>query len=1042
MSPIRPPAWMQREARAAVGPRLGAALPAGGTGTALTRPQDLQRESRRIAGGLVGLGAIAVLLLNIGIYQSARNLLLTQRWDELVKETNERRQAVRDHIREFEKHARFLTEQAQMRHWAVPAGRAPDPAARVQLAGELELAARSFGFHSIAVFSARGTRIAGTALAPRSASLPGALEEDARLQRGAFGGFRRVDEGAPLLTLALPIQNPGQRGPLAVALFEIEANETIGAVANDRTAFDAATGVYLVVKSGHDVVVLSGVPGLPAGARAGLTDPHARAAAMAAVGLESNVEWQDDHGRQRVAVTRSLPELGWGLVGEMDRAAMTAALRGTVGGLLTLDLALAVLGLVALWLWRRQFATGLAQREMEITRRHGERAQAVFDTAFDAILTFDVTGCVRSVNRAAERLFAQPASEIAGLPLHRFLEWGAPGRASTDLPVPGAVCRAEVRREGGASLPVEFSIGTSGEGEDMLYTAIVRDISGRVEAERQIRVFAAGLENSNQRLEDANAQLEAASQLKSEFLANTSHELRTPLNGMIGFLQLVLDGMCDSPEEERDFLKQALHCSRHLLGLINDVLDIAKIEAGKLTLDVQRVELQAVFDEVYTLTHVQAAQKGLELRFETHPNPPLPARGDAGKIKQVLVNLVGNSLKFTPRGSIVVRATAQPELGHIMFEVADTGIGIPRDRQQMIFEKFTQADGSTTRKYGGTGLGLAITRSLVELMGGVIGVRSEGEGQGTRLFFSLPIWRDGEDAQPADTGTQPERIAGPVGGALVLVVEDDPAFRKYLSALLQASGYRTVEAVNAEAGWMLACRLMPAVVITDYAMTCAENAIMRTGWDLAQRMSGDAHTRHIPIVFVTGFDEELRSKLKATAFARRPEHLMKPVDGPALVARIEQLVGSVQGRPVRVLMVDDDPTVGAFVRKVLPQDRFHVEMATDGEQCLHILRTQPRGFDVMLLDLMMPEVSGYDVLREMTLNDLSAELPVLVLTNYPEPRNEDERRLLELGLVLDVLPKTSVHDNPGLLPHIIGWHLGSAEEEAQAPPAEPRREAA
>jgi len=169
---------------------------------------------------------------------------------------------------------------------------------------------------------------------------------------------------------------------------------------------------------------------------------------------------------------------------------------------------------------------------------------------------------------------------------------------------------------------------------------------------------------------------------------------------------------------------------------------------------------------------------------------------------------------------------------------------------------------------------------------------------------------------------------------------------------------------------------------------------------------------------------------------------MKPVDGPALVARIEQLVESVEGRPVRVLMVDDDPTVGAFVRKVLPQDRFHIELATNGEQCLHILRTQPRGFDVMLLDLMMPEVSGYDVLREMALNDLSAELPVLVLTNYPEPRNEDERRLLELGLVLDVLPKTSVHDNPGLLPHIIAWHLGSAQEEATAPPADPRREAA
>ncbi len=169
---------------------------------------------------------------------------------------------------------------------------------------------------------------------------------------------------------------------------------------------------------------------------------------------------------------------------------------------------------------------------------------------------------------------------------------------------------------------------------------------------------------------------------------------------------------------------------------------------------------------------------------------------------------------------------------------------------------------------------------------------------------------------------------------------------------------------------------------------------------------------------------------------------MKPVDGAALIARIEQIVGSVQGRPVRILLADDDPTVGAFVRKVLPQDRFHVEMAANGEQCLHILRTQPRGFDVLLLDLMMPEVSGYDVLREMTLHRLGTELPVLVMTNYPEPRNEEERRLLELGVVLDVLPKSSVHDNPGLLPHIIGWHLQAADADGDAPGPKPDREAA
>jgi len=375
-----------------------------------------------------------------------------------------------------------------------------------------------------------------------------------------------------------------------------------------------------------------------------------------------------------------------------------------------------------------------------------------------------------------------------------------------------------------------------------------------------------------------------------------------------------------------------------------------------------------------------------------------------------------------------------------MFEVTDTGIGIPSDRQKLIFEKFTQGDGSTTRKYGGTGLGLAITRSLVELMGGIIGVQSEGEGRGTRMYFSLPAWRE-EEVETDPAGDQSDRISGPAGGPLVLLVEDDAIFRRYLTALLQQHGYRTVEARDAEVGWVLARRLRPAIVVLDYALTCAESANLRTGWDLAERMTTDAKTRHIPLIFVTGFDAELREKLKATAFARKPEHMMKPVEGSALVARIQEMVGSIQGRLVRILMADDDPSVGAYIRKVLPDARFHIETASNGEECLHILRTQPRGFDLLLLDLMMPEVSGYDVLREMTLSGLGAELPVLVLTNFPEPRNEEEKRLLEEGLVLDVLPKTSVHDNPLLLPHIIDWHMQVGSDSGPVP-GEPRQEAA
>ena len=184
------------------------------------------------------------------------------------------------------------------------------------------------------------------------------------------------------------------------------------------------------------------------------------------------------------------------------------------------------------------------------------------------------------------------------------------------------------------------------------------------------------------------------------------------------------------------------------------------------------------------------------------------------------------------------------------------------------------------------------------------------------------------------------------------------------------------------------------------------------------------------------FRSDLPQRLQATAFARRPEHLVKPVEAKALIEKITQLAGEVGPGPVRVLMADDDPTVSAYIRKVLPSDRFLVEVANNGEECLHILRTQPKAFDVLLLDLMMPEVSGYDVLREMTLGGLYQDLPVLVLTNFPEPRNAEERRLLEQGLVLDVVAKTAVHDNPQLLPHVLDWHLQVSRGEAGDVPGE------
>jgi PAS domain S-box-containing protein len=1044
MNAFLPPSWSRPESTASrdQGARARDTDAAPGSAASLLLSQGGvgRIDSRRIAIGLVALAMVSVALLNLGIYQGVRSELAERRWEELARGADAKRNEVRERIWQLQRLSAYAAAHPTLVQWARRGANGTLTAAeRRELQLELERTARALDLHHLDLIGSTGARVAASRKAPATSS----AEELDMIRRARETGqpaialARPSRGGKPLIELATVVPMGGPAGPGPVLVSAGLAEEMLGTLFTaDRVMSGVTAHAYLVHLDGVEVSYLtSPQPGSPPPASVSLGDRHARAAAMAASGVESNVEAPDADGHVMWAATRFLPELGWGLVGEARRDAMLAEFRSTVTRLLMLDLVLMLCAGGAAWVWRRQYARGLAKHEVKLVHRHTARIQAVLDTAFDAIITFDSIGRVRTVNRAAEAMLGRSAAELDGQPLHRFLHWGAAGATAGQhpLPTPGVVCVAEVRRANGQTFPAEFSLGRAGEGDELLYTAIIRDISERVEAERRIRDFAEGLEASNRRLEEVNAQLQSASRLKSEFLANTSHELRTPLNGMIGFLQLVLDGLCESRDEEREFLQQGLQCSRHLLGLINDVLDVAKIEAGKLNVEAERVDVRDLFAEAETVTHVQAKQAGITLRFEAPAGDPVFVRCDFAKTKQVLINLIGNSLKFTPRGSITVRSSAHADLGHIMFEVVDTGVGIPADRQKLIFEKFTQGDGSTTRKYGGTGLGLAISRSLVELMGGVIGVHSEGEGKGTRMYFSLPLWDDNAVALMESQESAGEQIEGPANGSLVLVVEDDPVFRRFLTVVLHQEGYRTVISGHAEGAWVLVRRLQPAVVVLDYALSCAEGAILRTGWDLAERMTSDHETRHIPLIFVTGFDLELREKLKSTAFSRRPEHLMKPVDRGVLVAKLEQLVGDIQGRHVRVLMADDDPTVAAYVRKVLPEERYRIEVANNGEECLHVLRTQPRGFDLLLLDLMMPEVSGYDVLREMTLTGTAAHLPVVVLTNFPEARSPEEKRLLETGLVLDVVSKTSVHDSPKLLSHIIDWHLQVAmEREAEA----------
>ncbi|MBI3403972.1 MAG: hypothetical protein HY046_00750 [Acidobacteria bacterium] len=259
----------------------------------------------------------------------------------------------------------------------------------------------------------------------------------------------------------------------------------------------------------------------------------------------------------------------------------------------------------------------------------------------------------------------------------------------------------------------------------------------------------------NERLEQANKDLAEASRSKDEFLATTSHELRTPLNSILGFSKLILDGLCSSREEEIELLRDVFRSAQHLLGVVNDILDIGRIEAGQVSLHLEDVNIRDVLDSTLPLAAVQASGKNIHLLDETLAQTMPKVRADEVRLRQVLLNLLNNALKFTGEGSITVRARITPS-GMLRIEVQDTGIGIPPEMQRTVFQKYVQVDPVQSRRHGGSGLGLTISRRLVELMGGSIGLESEGTGRGTKVWFTLPV------ANQAAAGRgQPEVSAGP-----------------------------------------------------------------------------------------------------------------------------------------------------------------------------------------------------------------------------------------------------------------------------------------
>jgi signal transduction histidine kinase/ActR/RegA family two-component response regulator len=396
------------------------------------------------------------------------------------------------------------------------------------------------------------------------------------------------------------------------------------------------------------------------------------------------------------------------------------------------------------------------------------------------------------------------------------------------------------------------------------------------------------LHELNRRLERANLELAELSHVKTEFLATTSHELRTPLNSILGFTRLILDGLCDSRDEERELLRDVYSSAEHLLTIVNDLLDVARIEAGKLRLTRDAVDLKAVIHEAKAVVGVQAAAKHLTFIDETEASPLPLVTGDPARAKQVLINLLSNSVKFTDKGWITLRAHSLPERGFVELEIQDTGIGIAPAKQSQLFEKFRQLDSTFTRQQGGSGLGLAICRSLVEMMGGRIRLWSAGVGCGTTVTFSLPMRRAQDDAVHVK-GKEALVASGNENGPRILVVDNDADFRHYLKSLLIKHGYYVLTAAAADDALDASCRFRPQIVVVDLALPQRPGAELGDGADLVAQLQTGALVREVYCFMVTGYEPaEVRERLVLLQVT--PEIWQKPLDGDKFLKRLDEVL--------------------------------------------------------------------------------------------------------------------------------------------------------
>ncbi|MCP3951833.1 MAG: PAS domain S-box protein [Desulfobacterales bacterium] len=647
-------------------------------------------------------------------------------------------------------------------------------------------------------------------------------------------------------------------------------------------------------------------------------------------------------------------------------------------------------------------------------RENEERLHTVMETIVDPVVVYDSQGRATYLNPAFTRVFGWHPDELIGRKIDFVPEEAKPAthKAITRILKGEHLTSFETQRYTKDGRTIDARQGAAllknavGQPQGMVVN--FQDITREKQAEDELKTVNRELIKA---IEHANAmalEAELASVAKSEFLANMSHEIRTPMNGVIGMTGLLLD--TELTDEQRKYAGVLRASGESLLSLINDILDFSKIEAGKLELEILDFDLRITLEDMVEVLAVNAHEKGLELTALVDPQVPSLLRGDPGRLRQIIVNLAGNAIKFTHAGEVAIRADLEKESDQdvmVRFSVTDTGIGIPSSRLDALFSAFTQVDGSTTRKYGGTGLGLSISKQLVEVMDGEIGLESR-ENEGSTFWFTARFEKQAEgDLAPAAPAVDIRNVR-------VLVVDDHETNRLLVRTLLHSWGCRYAEAVD---GTVALKKLNVGIQNSDPFQIALLDMQMpgMDGKELGRRIKANPQIRETVLIMMTSLGQRGDAKqLQKAGFAAylskpiRQAHLrdclalalgIKSDDAGATEAAIitRHTLSEVQKRRARILLAEDNATNQAVALAILKKMGYRADAVANGKEALAALKTLP--YDLVLMDCQMPELDGYETTRRIRQGRGGVENPdVTVIAMTANAMKGDREKCLEAGM--------------------------------------------